>query len=161
MRFKAYIQSDREPAFVESRISHFFDIKLGDILRDLSDDDFAKYVQSVVDELEEKPTSPTEEAARIWQAIVDGRYEFDRRATDAAHLRTITKADAVDFYDRYLNSSSKTRRKLVVYLRSQKTAPTEVKSGEKIGDVATFKQGLVAGKRALPVKPWAEYAKGS
>ncbi|KAL1413230.1 metalloprotease [Vanrija albida] len=159
--FKAYIQSDRETAFIESRITDFLDNTLGGILKDLTDDDFGKYVQGVVGELEERPPNPKEEEQRLWGAISDRYYAFDRRATDAALLRTITKDEVLDYYHRYIHSSSKERRKLVLYLRSQKTAPAEVKSGEKIGDFAAFKHGLVAAKRAAPVKPLAEYAKRS
>lgn len=42
---------------------------------------------------------------------------------DAAHIKSLTKADIVEFFDHYLSPASPLRSKLSIYLHAQGTSP--------------------------------------
>lgn len=97
---------------------------------------------------------------------------------DAAHIKTLTKTDMVEFFQRYIKPGSTTRAKLSVHLRAQATAPAkegaeakvngvakdvelqpagDVKPPTLIEDVRSFRAGLVATCGARPAKDLTEY----
>lgn len=93
---------------------------------------------------------------------------------DAAHVKLLTKADMVEFFQQYIKPGSATRAKLSVHLHAQagKSTETETKvNGVKkeegdatstpepvpIKDVRSFRAGLQATRGARPAKDLSEY----
>ncbi|WOO81667.1 Putative zinc protease [Vanrija pseudolonga] len=153
VRFLVAIQSERDPSLLESRVTQFLDDTLGKLLRDLSAEDLATHVESVVSGLQESTASLYSEAREHWARITDGYYDFDRRATEIAQLRGTTKDELLAFYNSAIHSSSKTRRKLSVRIRSQGLEPDPQGEATYITDIAAWKDNLVAAERAVPVRP--------
>jgi insulysin len=81
--FRVMVQSERDPAYVETRIEAFLDSMRG-YIEELSDEEYAKHVQSLVQKREEKAKNLGEETRRFWGRIVDMYYEFGKRECEAA-----------------------------------------------------------------------------
>lgn len=143
---RVLVQSERDPVYVETRIESFL-TGLKDIIDKMTDDEFDRHRQALIDKKEEQPKNLGEESRRFWSRISDKYYEFGKRPTDIAQLRTTTKDDVMDLYARAIDPSSDARRKLSVHLRSQITPG----SSASVDPAAA--QALVAafGKHGVPV----------
>lgn len=115
---RVLVQSERDPVYVESRIESFLS-GLKETIENMPDAEFDRHRQALIDKKEEQPKNLGEESRRFWSRIGDKYYEFGKRQTDIAHLRTTTKADVLALYNRAINPESDARRKLSVHLRSQ------------------------------------------
>lgn len=143
---RVLVQSERDPVYVETRIESFL-TGLKDIIEKMSDEEFDRHRQALIDKKEEQPKNLGEESRRFWSRISDKYYEFGKRATDIAQLRKTTKDDVLNLYLSSIDPASPARRKLAVHLRSQ------VKPGTKASlDPAAAQALLVAfGKHGVPV----------
>ncbi|KLT45842.1 hypothetical protein CC85DRAFT_239827 [Cutaneotrichosporon oleaginosum] len=121
---RVLVQSERDPVYVETRIESFL-TGLKDIIEKMSDEEFDRQRQALIDKKEEQPKNLAEESRRFWSRISDKYYEFGKRATDIAFLRKTTKQEVLDLYLSAIDPASSARRKLSVHLRSQ------VKPGSK------------------------------
>lgn len=91
----------------------------------------------------EKPTKLTEQTKKFWTEISYHHYQFDRRAKEAEILQTITAADALSFFQKYIKEA-KSRRKISVHVYGNKH-PMPEKPDENtvaIKDVDQFKQSM-------------------
>ncbi|CAO1629238.1 unnamed protein product [Parajaminaea phylloscopi] len=118
MGFRIIIQSEREAAYLESRIEAFFEQFKG-TLDKMSPDEFERHRSSLINKKLEVAKNLVEESTRFWYHIHSGYYDFLQRDTDVANLETITKADVVELFMKYIHPSSPTRSKLAVYVESQ------------------------------------------
>ncbi|TYJ55081.1 hypothetical protein B9479_004218 [Cryptococcus floricola] len=118
MGYSVLVQSERDPIFVETRIEAFLD-GLKETLEGMSDEEFEKHRQSLIAKKEERPKNLNEESTRFWGRISDRYYEFARRENDVAVLKKATKQDVLNVLLNYIHTSSSTRAKLSIHLRSQ------------------------------------------
>lgn len=134
--YRIYIQSERDPVYLETRIEAFLD-GMVKTLHDMNEEEFEKHKMSLIAKKEEKPKNLGEETRRFWASISDKYYEFGKRMsplpfyfhlirrltlagqTDIAQLRQITKSDIIDLFMTYIHPSSTTRSKLSVHMKSQ------------------------------------------
>jgi len=59
----------------------------------LTDEEFEKHRESIRLKKAEKDYTLYEEAGRLWNAVSEHNYEFDRKFKDAERIKEITKAD--------------------------------------------------------------------
>ncbi|KAK9462938.1 Metalloenzyme, LuxS/M16 peptidase-like protein [Lipomyces oligophaga] len=116
--YRVLIQSERTTEFLETRIDYFLD-QFGNIIKELTDEEYQKHVQSLIAKKLEKPKNLGEETGRYWGRILSGFYDFDRNERDVEVLSNITKAQVVDLYYKYIHPSSPSQSTIVVQLQSQ------------------------------------------
>ncbi|KAK3987921.1 ubiquitin carboxyl-terminal hydrolase [Cladorrhinum sp. PSN332] len=112
------IQSEKTSPYLESRIETFLD-GVPKMLDEMNSDDFEKHKRSLVDKLLEKPKQLEQETSKHWGHIDNEYYSFDDAERDVAHLKLISKAELIDFFNHFLKPSSPSRAKLAIYLDAQ------------------------------------------
>ncbi|KAL8419541.1 hypothetical protein RB594_002666 [Gaeumannomyces avenae] len=125
--FRFIIQSEKTPHFLESRIEAFL-TSFRKVLEDMNDADFESQKRSLVNKRLEKLKNLDQETSRHWNQIHTQYYDFDFAQEDAAAIRQLSKADLVEFFQHYIDPTSKFRAKLVVYLVAQ--AKSDVSTGQ-------------------------------
>ncbi|KAI8612850.1 Metalloenzyme, LuxS/M16 peptidase-like protein [Chytriomyces sp. MP71] len=138
--FRILIQSEKGPAFLESRAEQFL-LSLRDTVADMSDKDFQKNIDTVAFNLTEKDKNMSQEAHRIWNHISNRYYDFEEEENDAKKVITISRGQLLHFYDEYISPNSRTRRVLSIHLASAK-ATSEGTSGQNVSDVAHISDSL-------------------
>ncbi|WVO15036.1 hypothetical protein L204_102679 [Cryptococcus depauperatus] len=118
MGYAVLVQSERHPVYVESKIEAFLD-SLKNTIEAMSEEEFEKHKQSLISKKEETPKNLSEETKRFWGRITDRYFEFSRREIDVAELRKTTKGDILDVLMTYIHTSSPTRAKFSLHLKSQ------------------------------------------
>jgi secreted Zn-dependent insulinase-like peptidase len=78
MGFRITIQSERNPVYLESRVDAFLE-HLKVIIEDMSQEDFERERQSLIDKIMDQLKNLREETRRLWDHIDDGYYEFRHR----------------------------------------------------------------------------------
>lgn len=76
--FRILVQSEKDAVFLETRVEAFLDY-FQTFLKDMSDEEFEKNRQSLVDQRLEKPKNLYGESSRFWARIGDGYYNFLQR----------------------------------------------------------------------------------
>ncbi|PPD68030.1 hypothetical protein GOBAR_DD35091 [Gossypium barbadense] len=139
------IQSSKySPVYLQERTDNFIN-SLADLLAGLDDESFESYRSGLTAKLLEKDPSLLYETNRLWNQIVDNRYMFDLSKAEAEELRSIQKADIVNWYKTYLQEPSPKCRKLAVRVWGCNTDINEGESGtdclqqQHIKDLAAFK----------------------
>jgi insulysin len=51
---------------------------------------------------------------------------------DAAHVKTLTKADMIEFYQHFIHPSSPARSKLAIHMTAQSSAPTDISTVKEV-----------------------------
>ncbi|ODO03593.1 hypothetical protein L198_02442 [Cryptococcus wingfieldii CBS 7118] len=92
--YTVFVQGERDPVYLELRMEAFLE-SMGVYVQDISDDEFEKHKQSLIDWREEKPKRLSEENERFWETIRRGAYDFARREIDVATLRKTSKEDVL------------------------------------------------------------------
>ena len=121
--FRVLVQSERSSEYLEYRIDEFIR-KFGKYVNhELTDENFYKFKQALIDAKLQKLKHLSEETNRLWSAITDGYYEFDARQKHASLLETVTKQEFINFFNEYVagvenNKNGKTG-KFVLHLKSQ------------------------------------------
>ncbi|KAF9246784.1 hypothetical protein DTO027I6_5298 [Penicillium roqueforti] len=124
MGYRVIIQSERTAPYLESRIENFLR-EFGSILEKMPEEEFEGYKRSVVNKRLEKLKNLGSETGRYWSHIGSERFDFLQHETDAANVRSLTKADLVTFYQQYIDPSSATRAKLAIHMNAQAGAQVE------------------------------------
>lgn len=149
------IQSERDSAYLESRISNFLD-RFGQTLEEMNEEIFEKHKSGLVKSLLQKLTNLGEEHQKFTTALYLGDYNFKSKQRKANRISELTKADMVHFYREYV--VSKKSPKLVIHLKSQiqKNKPedivTDFPRGELITDIGDYKSQLFVAPVRQPVK---------
>ena len=119
MGMRIIVQSEKSPVFLETRIEAFLDY-FKEFLEAMSEEEFEKHKQAVIQKKLEKPKNLHGESSRYWTAIEDGYYDFQRRYRDAEETGTITKQEVIDLYLAKIHPGSQTgqRKKLSVHMLS-------------------------------------------
>ncbi|KAB2088930.1 hypothetical protein ES319_A03G032100v1 [Gossypium barbadense] len=139
------IQSSKySPVYLQERTDNFIN-SLADLLAGLDDESFESYRSGLTAKLLEKDPSLLYETNRLWNQIVDNRYMFDLSKAEAEELRSIQKADIVNWYKTYLQEPSPKCRKLAVRVWGCNTdinegeSRTDCLQQQHIKDLAAFK----------------------
>jgi len=166
---RVYVQSEREPGYVEGRAESFLLSMLSQI-EEMSDSTFTDHINALATKRLEKPKKMKTQHSQYWNEIDCKQYNFDRDEIEVADLKTLTKSDILKFYRSLVAADATCRRKLTVHVRStqcdqadkdaQKGTETETtKAAEPVADpsvgrvlveaVDSFKKSL-PGLYALP-----------
>ncbi|KAH7329236.1 Metalloenzyme, LuxS/M16 peptidase-like protein [Stachybotrys elegans] len=124
--FRVLIQSERTPAYLDSRIEAFLE-KVGTLLENMSEADFEGHKRSLIIKRLEKLRNLDQESSRHYTQISNEYYDFEQAQLDAAHIKPLTKADMQEFYNRYLSPASKTRARISVHLHARGTSELDKK----------------------------------
>lgn len=118
------IQSERATFYLLERINKFID-KMGKFIQNkMTDDEFNKHVEALINKKEQKMKNLREERNFNWNRIASGYYDFDRNFSDVEFLKKFKKVDVIEYYNsKILNGSN--NGKLVVHLQSQKLPETD------------------------------------
>ncbi|PLW56401.1 hypothetical protein PCANC_03414 [Puccinia coronata f. sp. avenae] len=108
---KIVVQSERDPAFVESRIEDFLDWFLNEKLIPMSEHEFEEMKTSLVNKAVEDFKNMSEETSHYWMHIKAGYYAFEQRFLDGELIKTISKKSMEEFYRERVHPSSRTRGK--------------------------------------------------
>ncbi|KAF7563795.1 hypothetical protein G7046_g302 [Stylonectria norvegica] len=178
--FRFLLQSEKSPKYLDSRIEAFLS-KFSETLANMSDTEFEGHKRSLIVRRLEKLRNLDQESSRHWGQISSEYYDFEITLLDAEHIRGLTKADVVEFFELRLNPASKERSRLSIHLLAQGKASgdedaTKKESDDKeattssdeksavdlaveITDVRLFKASLTATSGAQPVKDLSESAR--
>ncbi|KAK1840286.1 a-pheromone processing metallopeptidase ste23 [Colletotrichum chrysophilum] len=170
--FRFIIQSERTPEYLELRIEAFLN-HFANNLDSMSETDFEGHKRSLIVKCLEKLKNLDQESNRHWAQIASENYDFELAQDDAAHIKLLTKADMIEFFQQYIKPGSSTRAKLSVHLHAQASSSTGTEatmygvreeSGAAstsepvpIKDVRSFRAGLQATRGARPAKDLSEY----
>jgi insulysin len=136
MGYRVIIQSERTAQFLESRIESFLR-EFGPILEKMPEDEFEGHKRSVVNKRLEKVKSLSQETGRYSSRIGSEYFDFLQHETDAANVRTLSKADLAAFYRQYIDPSSTTRAKLAIHLNAQAGAQDDAKPSKQRASLVT------------------------
>ena len=70
-----------------------------------------------------------------WTEIINGQYQFERKANEIEHLKTLTKDDVYKFYKRCIAEDSPWRRKLSVYVIGNDKTATGVQQTTRVREI--------------------------
>ncbi|GAA5876509.1 hypothetical protein JCM8547_009411 [Rhodosporidiobolus lusitaniae] len=128
MGIRVIVQSDYDANHVESRINAFWE-SYRTKLAEMPEEQFEKYKEAVVARKTEEQKNMWEESSAMWTHIHANWYDFEQRYRDAELVKTLTKQDLVDFFERYFfGSPSHPIRRLSVHVTSRKLQPTALAS---------------------------------
>ncbi|XP_049354537.1 insulin-degrading enzyme-like 1, peroxisomal [Solanum verrucosum] len=125
--------SVKDPRYIESRFQAFLKT-LETQLHDMSDDEFKKKVNALIDIKLEKFKNLPEETNFFWWEISSGTLRFDRIENEVAALKQITKTDLINFFNEYVNVGAPKRKSLSLQVfgsshssefKSEKVDPVE------------------------------------
>jgi len=124
--FSVLVQGNREhPKDVDALIEDWL-ADFGKELEEMSDENFQKNIQAMVNERTQRYSRLVQETTRHWTEILPRRYNFARMAAATAALEELKKEEVLDFFNQYLVKGAPKRRKLSV--RVLGTSAGEVKS---------------------------------
>ncbi|XP_064631223.1 insulin-degrading enzyme-like isoform X2 [Lineus longissimus] len=125
---RVLVQSDKSPAHVDDRVEAFLKYIEG-FIADMSDEVFKKHVAAHETRILEQPKKLSTQHAKYWSEISSEQYNFNRDEVEVEHLRTLTKADVMEFYKSYVAADAPKRRKLAVHIES--SAPADESDATK------------------------------
>ncbi|CAG8979190.1 hypothetical protein HYALB_00000326 [Hymenoscyphus albidus] len=128
--YRFIIQSEKTPEYLESRIDLFLDgfIKT---LTNMSDSDFEGHKRSLITKRLEKLKNLDQESSRLWMAIDSEYFDFELAREDAANIKSLTKAEMIEYYNYFILPSSPSRAKLAIHLNAQTPDTAAVENGLK------------------------------
>ncbi|GJJ71266.1 insulysin [Entomortierella parvispora] len=180
------LQSERDPVHLESRIEKFLELRMKKYLDDMTEEEYAKQVNSLIQKKLEKDKNLRQETYRYWGQIVSGYYDFDELQDEVEEMRKTSLAMTRDFFKSAILPSAHKAKKLSVHIQSQKVppvkkevkdakdgatvltqqeeeeflAPGSLRDGTKvIEDIVGFKAGLELSRAPYPVADLLRYSK--
>eukprot|EP00434_Breviolum_minutum_P022142 symbB.v1.2.019547.t2/scaffold1575.1/size110922/8 len=82
-----------------------------DELEEMSDENFQKNIQAMVNERTQRYSRLVQETTRHWTEILPRRYNFARMAAATAALEELKKEEVLDFFKQYLAKEAPERRR--------------------------------------------------
>ncbi|KAK4156700.1 ubiquitin carboxyl-terminal hydrolase [Chaetomidium leptoderma] len=143
--FYFVIQSEKTAPYLETRIEEFLKT-VAKTLEDMSEAEFESNKRSIIDKRLERLKYMEQESNRHWTHIHSEFYAFDNAPQDAAHIKPLTKADMIEFFNEYIHPSSPSRAKLAVYLEAQ--AKSDVSTKEITELIKTLELDATASAKA-------------
>jgi insulysin len=144
------VQSVHLPTFLEVRIETFL-TGFAKHLADMSQEDFAEHVDSLITKKKEKDRSAERRCNRFMNEVCSHSYNFSRKHKIAGVLATVTKDDLIAFYDKHVSPASQSRAKFTSHVTGKAALDTQKEAGEE-PDVTpeSAKQVLMFDKGAVP-----------
>ncbi|KAJ7709455.1 Metalloenzyme, LuxS/M16 peptidase-like protein [Mycena rosella] len=121
------VQSEKTPGYLEDRVEAFLE-GMKTTIEEMSAEDFAEHKGGLKKRWTEAEKNLTEEASRFAVHVTNGQWDFLRNEKDAEFLEGVTKEDVLSMFLSDLHPASKTRAKLSVHMRSQKSRQPRVSS---------------------------------
>lgn len=109
------VQSDKSPAYVDSRIEAFLQF-VDHHIQDMSDKEFEAHKLALATRRLERPKKLYLQTAKYWTEIATHQYHFERDATEVACLQTITKDEVFTFFRDLVSHDAPKRKKLSVHI---------------------------------------------
>ncbi|KAA8642913.1 hypothetical protein EYZ11_009044 [Aspergillus tanneri] len=119
--YRVIIQSERTAQYLESRIDSFLR-NFGQVLEDMSDEEFEGHKRSIVNKRLEKLKNLSSETTRFWTHIGSEYFDFLQNECDAAGVKALAKSELIQFYQHYIDPDSSTRGKVSIHLNAQSGA---------------------------------------
>lgn len=114
------IQSEYPTFYLLSRINKFI-IKMGKFIENkMTNDEFIKHVDALINKKEQKKKNLREEKDYFWNRLASGYYDFNRYESDIEYLKNFKLQDVIEFYNNKIINNSN-NGKVIVHLQSQKT----------------------------------------
>ena len=138
------IQSDhKHPEYLDGKIQDFLQ-EMGSYVADMSEDAFQHLINSFVSQRLQNEKNRERPHSRYWAEIVYKQYNFDRNVAETEYLRTLTKDDITNFYNKHIAAEAPERRKLAVYIIGKDLPLADVrhKACHEIADLDELKQSL-------------------
>ena len=110
------VQSDRSPEYVDRRIEIFLH-SLGDSLASMDEVEFSRHVEALATNRLEKPKKLRVRNGIYWYEILNQHYNFDRDEIEVSLLRSLSKEDIINFYNKHVANSAY-RKKLSCHVVS-------------------------------------------
>ncbi|KAK0722768.1 Metalloenzyme, LuxS/M16 peptidase-like protein [Lasiosphaeria miniovina] len=120
------IQSEKTAPFLETRIEGFLE-SMVKIIDSMSETEFENHKRSLIVKRLETPKNLDQETSKHWNQIHSEYYDFESAQQDAAHIKALTKAELLEFYNHYVHPSSPHRAKLAVYFIAQAKSDVSTK----------------------------------
>ncbi|KAG0637204.1 Metalloenzyme, LuxS/M16 peptidase-like protein [Tuber brumale] len=137
--YRFLIQSERTGPYLESRIDKFLADYKG-TLETISEKDFRGHINSVIVKRTEKLKNLNQESKRLWGYISSELYDFSQIDIEVDIIRNITKAEMLDFYNKFIDPASPTRSKASVHMHAAEVAGAP-KPGDKdaiVGEICKY-----------------------
>lgn len=145
--------SAKDPGYVESRVRAFV-IMLKSKLLDMSEDEFKKKVNALIDVKLEKFKNLWEETNYFWWEISGGTYKFNRIPMEVEALKQVTKTDLIGFFDEYVSVDSPKRKALSVRVYgSSHSSEYKAEKTEPAGPDFVRIEDVFSFRRSRPVHP--------
>ncbi|KAK4883510.1 hypothetical protein RN001_006829 [Aquatica leii] len=142
------VQSDKHPSVVDHRIEEFLSGMLKH-LEKMTSEEFERHKDALAAHRLEKPKQLTAQSNLFWSEITAQQYHFNRAEVEVAYLKTVTKDEIMQFYQKMLEDKAEERRKVAVHVLSKANGGAgtlkeiEIREASPlqcvIGDVTTFK----------------------
>uniref|UniRef100_A0A1W7RAD0 Insulin-degrading enzyme n=1 Tax=Hadrurus spadix TaxID=141984 RepID=A0A1W7RAD0_9SCOR len=111
------VQSDKSPAYVDSRIEAFF-VFIDKYLDEMSLEEFESHKLTLAARRLEKPKKLVQLSAKYWNEITSRQYNFDRDNIEVSCLHTLSKDDVCSFFKELIAGDATSRKKLSVHITS-------------------------------------------
>ncbi|VFQ78510.1 unnamed protein product [Cuscuta campestris] len=145
--------SAKDPGYVESRVRAFV-IMLKSKLLYMSEDEFKKKVNALIDVKLEKFKNLWEETNFYWWEISGGTYKFNRIPMEVEALKQVTKTDLIGFFDEYVSVDSPKRKALSVRVYgSSHSSEYKAEKTEPAGPDFVRIEDVFSFRRSRPVHP--------
>nr|XP_009388449.1 PREDICTED: insulin-degrading enzyme-like 1, peroxisomal isoform X2 [Musa acuminata subsp. malaccensis] len=103
----------KDPAYLDARVIAFLEM-FESKLYEMTNEEYKSNVNALIDMKLEKHKNLREESAFYWREIVDGTLKFDRRESEVAALRELSKEELLDFFSTYVKVDAPQRKTLSV-----------------------------------------------
>lgn len=118
MGYRVIIQSERPTEYLEERINAFL-ASFSTLLESMPQEEFESHKKSLINKRLEKIKNLDQENDLFWTHIGNEYFDFHSAEEDVAHLRPLSKADLIDFFNHYIHPTSPHRAKLSVHMIAQ------------------------------------------
>lgn len=95
------------------RIDKFMIEARKDVLEAMTEEKFQDYVRSLIATKAEPDRKLSARSWRFWKELTDEYRQYDRAQKEIEALRSISKADVVEFFDAHIAPGGKSRRRIV------------------------------------------------
>ncbi|CUS07597.1 unnamed protein product [Tuber aestivum] len=119
--YRFLIQSERTGPYLESRIDKFL-VDYKSTLQAMSEKEFRGHINSVIVKRTEKLKNLNQESKRLWGYISSELYDFSQIDIEVDIIRSITKPEMLDFYNKFIDPESHTRSKASVHMHAAAVA---------------------------------------
>jgi nardilysin len=112
-------------------------------LADMSQAEFMEHLASLAKQKLDMFNSLSEETSHLWSEIRDGRYMWQVEREEVMFLKTITKEQALDAYDRWLSAGNSDRRRMAIHVISCEGPASEGRLDVDPEEIGGYNDGRV------------------